>query len=166
MADHEVKRPAGRGVGRWLRALAGMCVLLVLAACGQPHPTLDELRDLPEASAHPVGSVLVQRGGSDSDDKLGAAPNQAVMTDLYATDDDPSSVLNYYRTRLGKDWTENDRAAGLRSDWSEATTWESDDYILQVGIENASYVDRARQAYPKVANKRTLFVLQLQAVSK
>ena len=111
----------------------------------------------------PAGAVLVQRGGADSDRKNFGGVNPAILSDLYATDEDPAAVLAFYRDHLGERWVE-DRNAGVRwTEWADADAWESADYLFQVGIEDADYRHRAAAAFPPAAGKRTLFALSLQA---
>jgi hypothetical protein len=146
-----------------LGALAASVVLVLMAAgCAAPHPTLAELRQVPEVSLLPAGAVLVRRGGVDSDRKNFGGVNPAILTDLYATDKAPQAVIAFYRDHLGDEWIEN-RNAGVRwTEWAAADAWESADYLFQVGIENADYRHRAEAAIPRAAGKRTLFALSLQ----
>ena len=146
----------------WSRsALAAACLVLTTAACGQPHPTLEELRTVPAVSLHPPGAIAVRHGGVDSDSKMGG--NAAILTDVYATDDSPEAVFDYYRSHLGPEWTENDNAGARAMQWTDSVAWESDAYLLKVGIDDDAYRSRVATGDPDVAGKRTLFELQLQA---
>jgi hypothetical protein len=135
---------------------------LLLGGCfgHQPHPTLDELRDVPQASLHPPGATLVRAGGSDSDSKLG--DNAAVLVDLYAARTDATQVLDYYRSHLGDGWREDPNAGTRATEWGRSTAWESDTYVLQVGIVTSAYQQRVAQAYPQTAGAATVFEVQLQ----
>lgn len=53
--------------------VASAAFVLATAGCGQPHPTLAELRKVPEASVVPVGPVLVRRGGVAPTERTSAA---------------------------------------------------------------------------------------------
>lgn len=162
MVDHAVTRHGGRGADRWVRALAAACLLLTTVACGgQPHPTLEELRKVPEVSLHPPGAIAIRHGGADSDSKMG--DNAAILTDVYATDDSPAAVFDYYRNHLGPGWTENDNAGTRATQWADSAAWESDAYRLKIGIDDHAYLSRVAAGNPEVAGKRTLFELQLQA---
>ena len=156
-------QPIRRRLGLLVARAAAACLVLVAAGCAQPHPTLAQLREVPEASLHPPGSVLVRRGGSDSDRKNFGGVNPAVLDDLYATDEDPASVLAYYRSHLGDAWVEDRNAGVLRSEWVDADAWQSPGYLLQVGIADAGYRRRATAALPKAVGMRTLFAVSLQA---
>lgn len=115
---------------------------------------------MPEVSLHPPGAAAIRHGGVDSDNKMGGNP--AILADLYATDDTPAAVLDYYRDHLGQEWTADDNAGTRPRDWAKSGAWESDRYVLQVGIVDKAYRSRAASAYPDVAGRRTWFVLQLQ----
>ena len=156
--SHRRPRSLSRSVVAPARALAAAFLVLTTAACGQPHPTLEELRKVPEVSLHPPGATAIRHGGVDSDSKMGGNP--AILTDLYAADDTPAAVLDYYRNHLGPEWTEDDNAA---TKWARSAAWESDRYLLQVGIDDEAYRSRAASSYPDVAGRRTWFELQLQA---
>lgn len=138
---------------------------LTPAGCASPHPTLAELRQVPEASLLPSGAVLVRRGGVESDQKNYGGANPAILTDLYATNDDPATVLAFYRQHLGDAWVEDRNAGVQRTEWADADAWESTDYLFQVGIDDVDYRHRAAVVYPQAAEKRTLFALSLQARS-
>ncbi len=156
---HRARRQLER-VGA-LAASAGL--VFTTAGCAQPHPTLAELRQVPEVSLLPAGAILVQRGGVESDRKNFGGVNPAILTDLYATDDDPAGVFAFYRDHLGDGWVEDRNAGVRRTEWAGADAWESADYLFQVGIESADYRHRAAAAIPRAAGKRTLFALSLQA---
>jgi hypothetical protein len=150
-------------MARRSRVTAVACLLAVTATgcLGHQPPTLEELRKVPEASLHPPGASLVREGGSDSDDKLGS--NAAVLVDVYATDETAGDVLGYYRDQLGSAWTEDDNAGTRATQWAQSAAWVSDDYVLQVGMDDASYRHRFGRAYPDAADASTLFEIQLQA---
>ena len=151
-----------RRLSRLGAVAASACLVSGTAGCGQPHPTLRELRQVPEVSLRPAGAVLVRRGGADSDRKNFGGTNPAVLVDLYATDDDPAAVLAFYRDHLGGGWVEDRNAGVRRTEWTDADAWESSDYLFQIGIDGPEYSGRAAAAYPKAAGKRTLYVLSIQ----
>lgn len=144
---------------------ASGCLAFAVAGCAQPHPTLSDLRQVPEVSLHPPGAVLVRRGGVDSDRRNFGGANPAILTDLYATDDAPAAVVAYYRSHLGDGWTEDRNAGVRRTEWSDADAWESADYLLQIGIDSADYRRAAATVIPGIAGRRTLFMLSLQSRS-
>lgn len=154
--DHRARRNL-----KWVAVAAGLA--LVTAGCTKPHPTLADLRQVPEVSLHPAGAVLVQRGGVDSDRKNFGGVNPAILTDLYATDDAPAAVFAFYRDHLGDAWVEDSNPGVMRTEWADAAAWESADYLFQVGIISADYRNRAAAAIPRAVGKRTLFALSLQA---
>ena len=154
---------ARRRLGRVGARAASAGLVFVTAGCAQPHPTLADLRQVPEVSLLPAGAVLVQRGGVDSDRKNFGGVNPAILTELYATDEDPAAVFAFYRDHLGDAWVEDRNAGVWRTEWADADAWESADYLFQVGIEDADYRHRAAAAIPGAAGKRTLFALSLQA---
>jgi hypothetical protein len=98
----------------------------------------------------------------DSDRKNYGGANAAILTDLYATNDDPATVLAFYRDHLGDAWVEDRNAGVRRTEWADADAWESTDYLFQVGIDDVDYRHRAAAVFPQVAGKRTLFALSLQ----
>ncbi|WP_344153844.1 hypothetical protein [Nocardioides koreensis] len=116
---------------------------------------------MPEVSLHPPGATAIRHGGVDSDNKMGG--NAAILTDVYATDDTPAAVLDYYRNHLGSGWTENDDAGTRATQWADSAAWESDSYLLKVGIDDKAYRSRVAAGDPDVAGRRTLFEVQLQA---
>ena len=116
---------------------------------------------MPEVSLHPAGATAIRRGGVDSDSKMGG--NAAILTDVYATDDNPAAVFDYYRNHLGPEWTEDDNAGTRATSWADSAAWESDEYVLQIGIDDEAYRSRAAAGHPDVAGRRTWFELQLQA---
>lgn len=84
-------------------------------------------------SSRALPPVSHERGGVDSDRKNFGGVNPAILTDLYATDDDPAANLEYYRHHLGDGW-----------------------------VENAEYRNRAAATFPVAAGRRTLFAVSLQ----
>ncbi|MGN6131085.1 MAG: hypothetical protein ACTHOK_12170 [Nocardioidaceae bacterium] len=156
---HRARRQLERAAA--LAASAGL--VFTAAGCAQPHPTLDELRQVPEVSLLPAGAVLVRRGGVDSDRKNFGGVNPAILSDLYATDDAPAAVFAFYRDHLGDGWVEDRNAGVMRTEWADADAWESAGYLFQVGVENADYRNRAAAVLPRAAGKTTLFELSLQA---
>ncbi len=80
----------------------------------------------------------------DSNNKMGV--NAAILRDVYATDDRPAAVFAHYRHHLGADWVEDVDLGPRLTQWRDSVGWESDKYVMLIGIRPATSRRAARGA--------------------
>jgi hypothetical protein len=162
-ATHRYAAATRRGIQSCPRALVAVALVLglvFLSACGQPHPTLAELEQLPGAHLTYPGSRTDVEGGSDSNNKFG--PNPAAYSRVELTDASATEVAAYYDEQLvALGWTKGGNG-WKDSRWKDEYSWMRGKRLLQLGIYKEEAIQVMIKRQPEYAKYHTVYGTLLQ----
>jgi hypothetical protein len=142
--------------------LVVMAALLSLTACAsRPHPYIEELKALPDATLLYPDSHLDTALGHDSDNKMGG--NSAIYGNRALTNATAPEVLKYYDTQLrAKGWTRDDSKARRNGYWEISYAWTRGEQIFQLGFYGKYGIAQMVELNAKYANYRTIYETHLE----
>ena len=125
--------------------LAGAAiVVLAVTACGTVHPTLEDLRAVPGATARFPGSTRIQSFDQDSSSNL-FAKNQAILKSDWCADGTDEQHRRWYADHLAANgWSERGSGVGSSDpDVSLLQEWDRGDRTFSLYALSSAYVERA-----------------------
>jgi hypothetical protein len=109
---------------------------LVAIGCGDGLPSLDDLKASPAAGIHPTDAVVVSHFENNAEQTVDG-PVVAMVGDVFAINDDPDSVFEFYEaglTKLGFVRDDHDLSVIKTVMETDVRVWRQANVVARVSI--------------------------------